>query len=51
MERDTRDKIAKEISNEKEIDFFQAQEIVELFLRLTYKEGYIVIKQGNNSCR
>lgn len=48
MERDTRDKIAKEISNEKGIDFIQAQEIVELFLQLSYKEGYIVIKQRNN---
>jgi hypothetical protein len=46
MIRNTRDKIAKEIAKEKGLEFVQAQQIIELFLQLTYKEGYIVIKTG-----
>ncbi|MCM3029823.1 hypothetical protein [Niallia sp. MER 6] len=45
MIRNTRDRIAKEIANEKKIELIQAQEIVDLLLQLIYKEGYVVIKQ------
>ncbi|MDK7667365.1 MULTISPECIES: hypothetical protein [Bacillati] len=44
MIRNDRDKIAKEIATENEIKFIQAQNIIDLFLKLAYEEGYIVIK-------
>ena len=46
MIRNTRDRLAKEISNEKGIDLIQAQEIIDLFLQLIYEEGYAAIKQN-----
>ncbi|UTI43261.1 MULTISPECIES: hypothetical protein [Bacillaceae] len=46
MIRNTRDRLAKEISIEKGIDLIQAQEIIDLFLQLIYEEGYVVIKQN-----
>lgn len=48
MIRDTRDKIAKDISKEMGIELIQAQEIIDLFLQLTYEEGYIIIKPSYN---
>lgn len=44
MIRNTREKIAKEIAKEKGLELVQAQEIIELFLQLAYREGYAVIK-------
>ncbi|MEQ2464167.1 hypothetical protein [Niallia hominis] len=44
MIRNTRDKIAKEIAKEKELELIQVQEIIDLFLKSAYTEGYIVIK-------
>ncbi|MBO2537635.1 hypothetical protein [Rummeliibacillus suwonensis] len=44
MIRNTRDEIAKVIAKEKGLELIQAQEIIDLFLQLAYKEGYIVIK-------
>ncbi|NMO80071.1 hypothetical protein [Niallia alba] len=46
MIRNTRDRLAKEISNEKGIDLIQVQEIIDLFLQLIYEEDYVVIKQN-----
>lgn len=44
MIRNDRDKIAEEIAKIKDMKLIQAQNIIDLFLRLAYEEGYVVIK-------